>query len=133
MRLLLPFGVLVCIVFAILIYRHLSGSPAGTAGDAALRYARKEMVWTHGPSILHERAATMGALPSLLPRLASATLRNDVNAADLIRRFGPGRKIDIIVLTGVYNSLPPDEGVNVQGEALVLLDPSTDRLLFLTT
>ena len=132
MRLLLLLGAVICVALAFLAYLHVSSSPAGTAGDAALRYARTEMVWTHGPSVLHERAATMGALPALLPRLANVMLRNDVNAADLIRRFGAGRKIDIVVLTGVYNSLPPDEGVDVQGEVLVLLDPSTERLLFLT-
>ncbi len=102
------------------------------ATQAGLQYARSEMVWTHGPSIAHQRAGTVGELPALLPLLAGATLRHDVNTAGLIRQYGPNRQVDILVLSGVYNSLPPDEGVNVQGEALVLVDPQTNRVLFLT-
>lgn len=122
------------IALAYLAYSAFAGSPGrSVAAQAALRYVGTEMVWTQGPTITQERTGTMGALPRLLPTMASTSLRKDVNTADLIRRFGPNRPIDIIVLSGVYNSLPPDEGVNVRGEALVLVDPRTDRVLFLTT
>lgn len=132
--LLLSIGVAACIVLAYLAYSAFAGSSGhSAAAQAALRYVGTEMVWTQGPTIAHERTGTMGALPGLLQTMANTSLRKDVNTADLIRRFGPHRRIDIIVLSGVYNSLPPDEGVNVQGEALVLVDPRTDRVLFLTT
>jgi hypothetical protein len=131
--LLLSVGVAACIVLAYVAYSAFAGSSGrSAAAQAALRYARTEMVWIQGPSIAYERTATMGALPALLRTVASTSLRKDVNTADLIRRYGPHRRIDIIVLSGVYNSLPPDEGVNVQGEVLVLVDPRTDRVLFLT-
>jgi hypothetical protein len=131
--LLLSSGVAVCIVLVYVVHSTVAGSSGGSAAtQAGLQYARTEMVWIHGPSIAHERTATMGALPALLRTLASTSLRKDVNTADLIRRYGPHRRIDIIVLSGVYNSLPPDEGVNVQGEVLILVDPQTDRVLFLT-
>jgi hypothetical protein len=131
--LLLCVGVAACIVPAYVAYSHFAGSSGGSAAtQAALQYARTEMVWIQGPSVGHERTATMGALPALLRTLASTSLRQDVNTADLIRRYGPHRPVDIIVLSGVYNSLPPDEGVNVQGEVLLLVDPRTDRVLFLT-
>lgn len=130
--LLLSVGVLVCIGLAWVAYSAFFGSSGGSnATQAGLRYARAEMVWTHGPSVAHQRTGTTGMLPALLPALANTTLRKDVNTADLIRRYGPNRKIDIIVLSGVYNSLPPDEGVDVQGEVLVLVDARTNRVLFL--
>lgn len=131
--LLLTIGVGVCIVLAYVAYSAFAGSPGrSAAAQAALRYAGTEMVWTQGPSIAHERTGTMGKLPRLLQTMASASLHQDVNTADLIRRYGPHRPIDIIVLSGVYNSLPPDEGVNVRGEVLVLVDPRTNQVLFLT-
>jgi hypothetical protein len=130
---LLSIGVLGCIVLAFVAYSVFAGSSGSSnATQAGLRYARAEMVWTHGPSIAHERTGATGALPALLPALANTRLRKDVNTADLIRRYGPNRKVDIIVLSGVYNSLPPDEGVDVQGEVLVLVDAQTNRVLFLT-
>jgi hypothetical protein len=131
--LLLCIGVLGCILLGFVAYSALAGSSGGSpATQAALRYARAEMVWLHGPTIVHERTATLGELPALLPSLANTTLRKDVNTADLIRQYGPNKKVDIVVLSGVYNSLPPDEGVDVQGEVLVLVDAQTNRVLFLT-
>jgi hypothetical protein len=131
--LLLCIGVAACIVLAYVAHSIFAGSSGGSAAtQAGLHYARTEMVWIHGPSIALERTATMGALPALLRTLPSTSLRQDVNTTDLIRRYGPHRPVDVIVLSGVYNSLPPDEGVNVQGESLVLVDPRTDRVLFLT-
>jgi hypothetical protein len=131
--LLLSIGVLACVALVFVAYRAFAGAPAGSkAAQAGLRYARAEMVWTHGPSVVHARVGTIGDLPTLLPSLANTTLRQDVNTRDLIRQYGPRRKVDIIVLSGVYNSLPPDEGVNVQGEALVLVDVESNKVLFLT-
>lgn len=134
-RLLLPLsiGVPAGVVLAYLAYSAFAGSAGGsTATQVGLRYARAEMVWTEGPSVVHERTGAMGELPALLAALATTTLRQDVNTTDLIRRYGPHRKVDIIVLSGVYNSLPPDEGVDVRGEVLVLVDAQTNRVLFLT-
>ena len=122
-----------CIVLAVALHATRGASSPDGAAQAGLHYARTEMVWTEGPVIARRQAGTRGALPALLPRLVTTTLRHDVNTSDLIRRFGPGRPVEILVLSGVYNSLPPDEGVDVQGEALVLVDPRTRRVLFLTT
>jgi hypothetical protein len=131
--LLLSIGVLACIVLAFVAYTAFAGSSGNSnATQAGLRYARAEMVWIHGPSIVHARTGTIGDLPALLPGMANTTLRQDVNTRDLIRQYGPKRKVDMIVLSGVYNSLPPDEGVDVQGEALVLVDVKSDKVLFLT-
>jgi len=131
--LLLSVGVAACIVLAYVAYAIFAGSSGGSAATrAGLQYARTEMEWVQGPSIAFERTATIGALPAQLRTMASTSLRKDVNTAGLIRHYGPRRPIDVIILSGVYNSLPPDEGVNVQGEVLVLVDPRTDRVLFLT-
>jgi hypothetical protein len=131
--LLLSIGVLACVALAFVGYTAFAGSSGSNkATQAGLAYARSEMVWIHGPSIVHARTGTIGDLPALLPSMANTTLRQDVNTRDLIRQYGPERKVDIIVLSGVYNSLPPDEGVNVQGEALVLVDVENNKVLFLT-
>jgi hypothetical protein len=113
-------------------YTASAGSPGTDATEAGLSYSRTVMQWIHGPSIVHTRAISLAALPALLPHLTTPALRDDVNTSDLIRHFGPRRQVEVMVLSGTYNSLPPDEGVNIQGEVILLVDRKTNKVLFLT-
>jgi hypothetical protein len=131
-RLLAPIALIVCAVVAWLAFSASAGSSTSAATQAGLSYARENMEWQSGPSVVQARTARVGELPGLLPKLLDTTLRRDVNMTDLVRHYGADRQVDAVVLTGVYNTLPPDEGLNIRGEVLALVDVKTNRVLFLT-
>jgi hypothetical protein len=58
--------------------------------------------------------------------------QHDVNVPDLIHRYGANRSVDMVVVHGVFNSLPPDEGVVVRGTVVVLVDARSTRVLLMT-
>jgi hypothetical protein len=115
-------------------YRSTCACSIGTAGapDIALTYARQHMVWVRGPTLRSSHMATLRTLEPLLTSTVSSSVKDDVNVPDLVHRFGANRKVALVVLTGVYNSLPPDEGMDIQGEVIALVDVRTDRVLLLT-
>lgn len=98
----------------------------------ALHYAKQQMVWNSGPTVQDSYVMPMRRLPFALKKFVPARVRADVNAPDLIRRFGPNRQIGMVLVHGVYNTLPPDEGVIVQGDALVIVDMHARKGIFLT-
>jgi len=113
----------------------LSASATSTqdrAGQAALSYAQQRLVWNSGPSVQSVHLVVLRKLrPALAASVPPSTAQN-VNLDDLIHRYGANRLVALVVLHGVYNSLPPDEGVNVNGDIVVLTDARTDRILLVT-
>lgn len=109
-----------------------SSSEADRAGQAGLAYARQHLVWNSGPSIKSVHLTALRDLPPLLQTSVSPTVRPDVNVPDLMQRYGPDRRVALVVLTGVYNTLAPDEGVNVRGDMVVITDARTNRVLVMT-
>lgn len=107
-------------------------SEESRAGQTAASYSQQQMVWTSGPTV---SSVHILALRHLRPALAASVpsqLRQDVNLGDLERRYGANRQVALVVLSGVYNSLPPDEGVNINGKVVVLVDVRTNRVLLVT-
>ena len=123
--------VALCISLGVVIVTYRPAG-AGGNGSTALSYARKHIVWLQGPRVRSTHTIPLRRLQPLLARTVSSTLRNDVNVPDLERRYGPDRKVAVVILNGVYNSLPPDEGIDIRGDMVVLVDVRTNRVLFLT-
>jgi hypothetical protein len=98
----------------------------------ALYYAQHQMVWMSGPTVVTSYVLPMRELPRALRLYVPRKVARDVNTADLIRRYGANLQIGMVVLRGVFNTLPPDEGVVVHGDVVVLVDVKHDRGLFLT-
>src|SRR5690349_943787 len=78
------------------------------AGEAALAYARARTVWYSGPTVQSVRTVPLNRLESALRASVPAHIQQDVNVPDLVRRYSPHRQVALVVLNGVYNSLPPD-------------------------
>ena len=118
----------------IVTYRSVCSCPIGGAspGDTALTYAQQHMVWIKGPTVQSSRTVELRGLEPALARAVSPTLRRDVNVEELLHRYGPNRQVTLVILNGVYNTLPPDEGVTVRGAVVVLVDARTDRVLLMT-
>ena len=89
------------------------------------------MLWNSGPRVRSAQVLPLRLLPRDLASSVSASVRQHVNVPDLLRRYGPNRQVVLVVLYGVYNSLPPDEGVEIRGDAITLVDPKTNRVLLL--
>jgi hypothetical protein len=106
-------------------------SASDPAENAGLTVAREQMVWAHGPSVVSRQAISLSDLPAALHRSVSPRVVSDVNVPGLIRRYGAHRKIVLVVMTGEYNSLPPDEGIEVNGEAIAIVDAHTNHVLLL--
>ncbi|HEX6506164.1 MAG TPA: hypothetical protein VF221_00880, partial [Chloroflexota bacterium] len=132
LRVMVPAAIIICLAAGWLVYSASAGSSTSSATRAGIAYAQDTMEWTSGPTLTHARVARVRDLPAVLPQITGAALRQDVNTADLQRRYGPDRQVDLVVLSGVFNTLAPDEGVNVHGEVLAVVDVKTNRVLFLT-
>lgn len=90
------------------------------------------MIWTSGPVVRRSDTLPLRRLSRVLAAEVSPTVASHVNVTDLLRRFGSGREVALVILTGGFNSLPPDEGVDMHGDVVVLLDAHTNTPLFLT-
>jgi len=62
-----------------------------------------------------------GVLAASVP----ADVVKDINVPELIHQFGANRQVGLIVPSGVFNSLPPDEGVVEHSQVVVLVDASS--------
>ncbi len=88
------------------------------------------MIWLHGPTLQSSKIVPIAQITAVLARTPS--LRHNINTSDLQRRFGPAHRLAVVILNGTYNSLPPDEGVNLTANVVVLLDVPDNRVLLLT-
>jgi hypothetical protein len=135
-RLLAPLLLLaICLVAgAILLVTQVDGSGAPSAQQratqAALHHGRTTMVWESGPVVQSSRVIRLGQIAHYVHRL-NPPVRNDINSASLIRQYGRNRSVDFVVLFGKFNTLPPDEGVDVHAQVLAVVDMKTDKTLLL--
>ncbi len=107
-------------------------SPALTpATQAGLVYSRDAMEWYSGPQVRSAQVLPLRLLPRALAASVSVRVRRHVDVPYLLHRYGSNRQVALVVLYGVYNSLPPDEGVEIRGDAITLVDPKTNRILLL--
>lgn len=130
------FGVAVLLVLALtgilLITSSVTDSTPNPLNQAALRYANQQMIWTSGPTVRRSDTLPLGRLSHALATEVSPTVAAHVNVSDLLHRFSANRRIALVILTGSFNSLPPDEGVDMHGDVVVLLDAQNNKPLFLT-
>lgn len=134
-RVWLVAAVVALAICAAILWFALSASATPTQSrfaDTALRYGQQYMTWSSGPSVQSTHIVPLRGLEGALSAAVPPATRRSVNVSDLLRRYGPGRRVALVILHGVYNSLPPDEGVTVAGDVVVLVDVQSDRVLLLT-
>jgi hypothetical protein len=133
---LLFFAAVLGIPLALLIlayaYSALTTSRQLHATAVGLSYARGYMSWSYGPTVQSARIIPLKQLESALRTSVPTTVRQDVDVPGLVRHYGANRQVDLVVLSGTYNSLPPDEGVMVTGDVVELVDARTNKVLLLT-
>lgn len=132
-RLLIPVVALVLIATPLLWLALSSRASGGESPDAsaALAYARQQMVWIQGPHVRSVHTVPLNRLEGALAAYAPPNIRNDVNVSELVHRYGPRLDVAVVMLSGDFNSLPPDEGV-VLHDAIVLVNARTHGAFFLT-
>lgn len=108
-----------------------SSSNAQQATQAGLDFSRNTMIWEKGPQVQSSTVVPMHSLPHALMS-APQSVRHDVNVSDLIKQYGKNRQVDLVVLSGKFNTLPPGEGVDIFGQVIVLVDMKTRRALLMT-
>lgn len=108
-----------------------SPSEESRVDAAALSYARGNTVWTKGPAVRATRIVRLKDLNAALAATTPGSVRPHIAVSDLIRQYGPEREVGLVVLTGTYYTLPPDEGVNLNGNVVVLVDVKTNKVLLL--
>ncbi len=110
----------------------LAGAGAPTGEDRAIQraedFGKSTIVWSQGPSLRDGRVVQLDGLQEALSSLPLPT-RYDVDVAGLERQYGANRRVALVILRGTYNSLPPDEGVDVYGNIVVLVDVKTERVI----
>lgn len=132
-RLVLPVAVLVLALFAgLTIYRATQNNEANLAGQTAQNYASSTTSWISGPTVRSVRIVQVRDLTSALRTMVPPGIAADVNVGDLAHRVGARHRVALVVLYGVHNSLPPDEGVNVNGDVVAVVDTTGNRVLVLT-
>lgn len=99
--------------------------------QAALTYGRQQMVWIKGPAAVSTHVIKLRNLRKDLRAEVSPSVWQDVNVPELLRQYGPSKQVGLVVLSGVFNSLPPDEGVDVHADVVVLVDVRTNRGFYL--
>jgi hypothetical protein len=125
-------GLILCIILVSVLLANRSTAAHDRAADAALQYAKQYMTWSQGPKVSSTHVVPLGGLSVALRRYVPAPLRDDVNAGQLSRTYGLKTKVSLIVLSGTFYSLPPDEGVNVNGDVVAIVDVRTNRVLLVT-
>jgi hypothetical protein len=115
----------------IFIFDPFSSSGQSQIESVATSYAQQKIVFLKGPTVVSTDVLPLRRLAATLARRVPRHTAQDVNVADLERRFGPDRKLALVVLTGTYNSLPPDEGIVSNGTIVVLVDVRKNRAIFI--
>jgi hypothetical protein len=126
-------GVIV-VAAAVVWYQNATAAPsiAQRAGNTARSYAARTTLWNSGPAVTAVRIVPLSRLSAALRGVVPAQLADDVNVADLQRRVGTNRQVALVVLHGVFNTLPPAEGVTVTGNMVAIVDMRTHKVLVLT-
>lgn len=107
-------------------------SPSQRAGEIARSYATRTTIWNRGPTVRKVIITGVRDLPAALRRTVSSRVADDVDVPDLERRVGAHRQVALVVLHGIFNTLPPDEGIVVNSDMVAVVDMSTKRVLLLT-
>ena len=133
-RRILPVAVLLAAVFGItgglfLVISSQSATPGTQIGPAALAAARNQMEWMSGPTLQATYTVPLRRLEKTLRSAVPRHVADDVNVAGLRQQYGPERRIGLAVLRGVFDSLPPGEGVIVHGNVVVLVDIKTNHVI----
>ena len=130
-RIVAFFSVLIPIAVGfILIMLQVSKPETRSIGQIGQSYAKQTMVWNKGPVLQGTYPIRMGDLARALRAHVPASVDNRVPIQALIKQYGVKPRIDLVVLTGVFNTLPPDEGVTEPGTAIVLVDAVTEACAF---
>jgi hypothetical protein len=135
-RLTPPLVLIAACIVAGLVVLGVQAAQSGTesaqqrATQVALQHGRNTMVWETGPTVQSSRELPLSGLAAAVKTL-KGTVRHDVNAGELVHQYGAARKVDFVVLYGKFNTLPPNEGVDLYAQVLVLVDMKTQRVLFM--
>lgn len=126
-------GVIV-LAAAVVWVENVTAAPSASqrAGDTARRYAARTTLWNSGPTVTKVQIVPLTGLARALHRSVTLQVADDVNVSDLQRRFGRRHQVALVVLHGVFNTLPPAEGVTVTGNMVAIVDLRTQRVLLLT-
>jgi hypothetical protein len=110
---------------------HSSSDAQQRATQTGLDYSRNTMIWEKGPQVQSSAVVPMHSLPHALLS-APQSVQHDINVSDLIKQYGRNRLVDLVLLRGKFNTLPPGEGVDIYGQVVVLVDMKTRRVLLMT-
>jgi hypothetical protein len=121
---------LICVPLAALAVSSLGSSSPDPLAQAAVAYARQQIIWDSGPTVTSVHVFPLRQLRQNLDAHAPPRVTADVNVSDLLRRYGPNVQTALVVLHGSFNSLPPGEGVTLH-DAIVLLNARTKKGFFL--
>jgi len=130
-------GCIIVLVAAFLVIAFVVLRPGTTSSatqrfdQTALRYADSQIVWNQGPRVAGTSILPLRRLAGTLKQTVHRHVAQDVNVSDLVRRFGRNRQVALVVLSGDFNSLPPDEGVVFNGQIVVLVDTAHNEAFYL--
>lgn len=119
------------VAFVILVNVTQGSINTQSPGQVAMSYARRTLQWNQGPYLKGTYPTTMGSLESTMKRhQVPKHVMQDVNVQRLLQQYAPTLKVDLVVLTGVFDTLPPDEGITGPGTMVALVDPRQHRVLY---
>jgi len=127
-------AVIVACLAAYGVFAYASPLLSGTsrAQQTGIDYAQQYFVWAHGPTVVSQQTLPLGRLPAALHTAVPPAVGQDINTDQLLQQYGPHRTVALDVLHGTYNSLPPDEGVELTGDVVVLVDVARNKVLLAT-
>ena len=119
-------------VYGVLAYVSPRSSAGSRAQQTGMDYAQQYFVWAHGPTAVSQQTLPLGRLPAALRTAVPPAVGQDINTDQLLQQYGPHRTVALDVLHGTYNSLPPDEGLELTGDVVVLVDVARNKVLLAT-
>jgi len=121
---------LICVPLAWVVLSSSGSKQPDPIARAAVSYSRQQIIWDSGPTVQNEHVVPMRQLSRTLLAYAPRHVALDVNIPALLKQYGPGYRVAVVVLHGSFNSLPPQEGLPVH-DAVVLLNARTLKGVFL--
>lgn len=119
-------------VYGVLTYASARSSAGSRAEQTGINYAQQYFVWSNGPTVVSRQTLPLGRLPAALRSAVPVAVSQDVNTDQLLQQYGPHRTVALDVFHGTYNSLPPDEGLQLTGDVVVLVDVGRNKVLLAT-